>query len=190
MLLLIVRLKYMKNIVWCYWLSVWNIWKILYAAQLLKCPLLLLPVCIYWNYGKCKVRVKIVLRNQLGINIYIYMHVVSVHSLSRTIEYNVCTQVTNCSSTHERVILVFISPSNTQVSTKTVHHKSTYIILFLTWHNESINDDKSNDPYTSYPCLTQSLGFHSFDDVTMDWWWHHNDQTIVMRSCEQWYLTH
>ena len=30
--------------------------------------------------------------------------------------------------------------NNTRVSAKTVRHKSTYIILFLTRHNESIND--------------------------------------------------
>ena len=31
---------------------------------------------------------------------------------------------------------------NTRVSTETVRHESTYIILFLTRHNESIYDDK------------------------------------------------
>ena len=33
--------------------------------------------------------------------------------------------------------------NNTQVGTETVRHESTYIILFLTQHNESINDDKT-----------------------------------------------
>ena len=32
--------------------------------------------------------------------------------------------------------------NNTPVSAETVHHKSTYVTLFLSWHNESINDDK------------------------------------------------
>ena len=32
--------------------------------------------------------------------------------------------------------------NNTRVSAEAVRHKSTYIILFLTRHNESINDDK------------------------------------------------
>ena len=39
----------------------------------------------------------------------------------------------------------------------TVRHKSTYIILFLTQHNESINDAKNEDLHTSSPCLTHSL---------------------------------
>ena len=46
---------------------------------------------------------------------------------------------------------------NTQVSPETGCHKSTYIILFLTWYNESINDDKNHDLYTSSQCLTCSV---------------------------------
>ena len=42
--------------------------------------------------------------------------------------------------------------TNTQESTETVCHESTYINLFLTQHNESINDDKNDDLYTSSPC--------------------------------------
>ena len=54
----------------------------------------------------------------------------------------------NCLCTHE---------NNTRVSASTVLHKSEYIILFLTWHNESINDAKNEDLYTSSPCLIRSL---------------------------------
>ena len=39
--------------------------------------------------------------------------------------------------------------NNTRVSAKTVRHKSTYIILFLTRHNESINAAKNEDLQTS-----------------------------------------
>ena len=46
--------------------------------------------------------------------------------------------------------------NNTRVSTETVRHESKYIILFLTRHNESIND-KNDDLYTSSPCLTRSV---------------------------------
>ena len=63
--------------------------------------------------------------------------------------------------------------NNTRVSTGTVRHESTYIILFLTRHKESIKDDKNDDLYTSSPCLgrlvfillmtSQSIA----DDVTM-----------------------
>ena len=72
--------------------------------------------------------------------------------------------------------------NNTQVSTETVHHMSAYII-FLTWHNKSINDDKNDNLYTSPP-VSHSLGFHSADGVMVDCLWRHNDQTIVMWSCE------
>ena len=54
--------------------------------------------------------------------------------------------------------------NNTQVSAETVRHNSTYIILFLIWQNDSINDDKNDDLYTSSPCLTR----FSFC------WWRHN----------------
>ena len=79
----------------------------------------------------------------------------------------VFTRVTNCFSAHERVILVFISrvakqrgnntKNNTRISAETVRHKSTYVILFQTWHNDSINDDKNDDLYTSPPCLIRSV---------------------------------
>ena len=75
--------------------------------------------------------------------------------------------MTNCFSAHERVILVFISElrsnegnqnqNNTGVSAETVRHDSTYIILFLTRHNESVNDDKNDDHYVSPPCLIRSV---------------------------------
>ena len=52
--------------------------------------------------------------------------------------------------------------NNAQVSTETVRHESTYIILFLTRHNESINDYR----YTSSPIsLARFRSFH---------WWRHN----------------
>ena len=97
---------------------------------------------------------------------------------------NVCTRVTKCFTAHERVILVFRNPP---VSAETVY-ESTYIISFLTRHNELINDDKNDDDYTSSPCLTRSVVFSS-DEVTIDCWWRHNEQTIVTRSREEWYLT-
>ena len=43
------------------------------------------------------------------------------------------------------------------VSAETVRHESTYIILFLTPYNNPINDDKSDDLYTSSPCLTRPV---------------------------------
>ena len=76
-----------------------------------------------------------------------------------------------------------INIKNTWVSAETVRHESTYIISFLTWHSESINDDENDDFYRSSPCLTHSV-FFSADDVTIDCWWRHNDQTIVTQSRE------
>ena len=63
--------------------------------------------------------------------------------------------------------------NNTRVSAETVRHESTYIILFLTRHSESINDDKNDELYTSSPCLSRSVFFLLMtsqsiaDDVTM-----------------------
>ena len=47
--------------------------------------------------------------------------------------------------------------NNTGVSAETVRYKSTYIILLLTQRNESINDDKNDNLYTSSPYLTRSV---------------------------------
>ena len=68
--------------------------------------------------------------------------------------------------------------NNTRVSAEIVRHESTYIILFLTRHN----DDKNDDLYTSTPCLT--LVLRSADDATIACWWRHNNQKIVTRSRE------
>ena len=45
--------------------------------------------------------------------------------------------------------------NNTRASVETVRHESTYIILFLTRHNESMNDYKNDELYTSSPCRTR-----------------------------------
>ena len=71
--------------------------------------------------------------------------------------------------------------NNTRVSAETVRHESTYFILFLTRHNDSINDDEMTI-FTHRPPV--SLVFRSTDDVAIDYWWHHNAQTIVTRSRE------
>ena len=63
--------------------------------------------------------------------------------------------------------------NNTLVSAETVGHSSTYIISFLIWHNESINDDK-NDDFCDRPCVSHAQ--FSFC------WWHHN--LLLMTS--QW----
>ena len=78
--------------------------------------------------------------------------------------------------------------NNTWLSTETVCHESTYIILFLTWHTESINDDRKRQSFHIFP-VSRLLGFWFADDVTIDCWWRHNDQTIVTLSREKWYLT-
>ena len=56
---------------------------------------------------------------------------------------------------------------------KMIRRESTYSMLFLTRHNESINDDKNDDVYTSSLCLTRSVFVLPMtsqsiaDDVTM-----------------------
>ena len=72
-----------------------------------------------------------------------------------------------------RTVSAFTSGYNTRVSAETVRHKIAYIILFLSRHNESKNDDKNDDLYTSSPCLTRSVSALLMtsqsiaDDVTM-----------------------
>ena len=82
---------------------------------------------------------------------------------------------------HERVILVFISrvaqfgnkhqKNNPRVSAETVRHESTYIIVLLTRHNESIHDDRTRI-FTHRPRV--SLARCTFC------WWRHN--RLVMTS--------
>ena len=55
--------------------------------------------------------------------------------------------------------------NNTRVGTETVRHESTYIILFLTRHNKSINDDITTI-FSHRPRV--SLALFSFC------WWRHN----------------
>ena len=53
--------------------------------------------------------------------------------------------------------------NNTQVSAETVSHETKYIILFLTWYNVSINDDKHRRYLHNVP-VYHSLVFRSADD--------------------------
>ena len=59
---------------------------------------------------------------------------------------------------------------NTSVSIYIGHHKRTYIILFLIWHDESINDEKMTI-YTHQPCV-------SLDRFTFCWC--HQNQLLMM----------
>ena len=47
--------------------------------------------------------------------------------------------------------------NNTWVCADTVCHESSYIILFLTQHNKSINNDKNDNLSTSSPYLIRSV---------------------------------
>ena len=125
------------------------------------------------------------MKQKCALNHCVYTgHLVTRHRFSHAQKYidnNVCTRVTICFSAHERVILVFISRSNegnkyqnnTRVIAETVRYESTYIIVFLTWHNVSINNDK-NDDFTHRPRV--SLGRFPFC------WWRHS----LMLMTSQW----
>ena len=63
--------------------------------------------------------------------------------------------------------------NNTRVSAETVRHESTYIILFLSRHNESINDDKNDNLFTLSRASLVQFSFY---------WWRHNQ--LLMTS--QW----
>ena len=60
--------------------------------------------------------------------------------------------------------------NNARRSASTVRHKSTYIILFLTRHNESINDAKTRI-FTHRPRV--SLAHFTFS------WWRHNELAMT-----------
>ena len=106
--------------------------------------------------------------------------------------------MTNCFSAHESVIWCLFPElrskwgnkhqNNTRVSAKTVRHETTYIIIFLIRHNESINDDKNDDLYASSMCHTCSVfvllmtSQSIADDVTMTWqlWRDHVNNDIYL----------
>ena len=88
--------------------------------------------------------------------------------------------------------------NNIRVSTETVCHESTYIILFLTRHIEFIIDDKNDDLYTSSPCLTRSVfvllmtsqSIANDVTITRQLWRDHMDndvQLVRYRFYSRWY---
>ena len=88
--------------------------------------------------------------------------------------------------------------NNTRVSTETVRHQSIYLYLYLYLYiyilfhflRVIMNPWITIKPRSLHIVLvSHSLVFCSADDVTIDCRWHHNDQTIVTRSREYWYLT-
>ena len=101
----------------------------------------------------------------------------------KDIENNVCSRVTNVSALTRGLFWCLFPElrsneankyqNNTRVSAETVPRESTYIIIFLTRHNESINDSKNDELYTSSPCLTRSVfvllmtSQSLADDITM-----------------------
>ena len=98
--------------------------------------------------------------------LFIFHYCMDIKStIEKYIGNNVCTWVVDCFGAHGRVIVVLISrvakerenkhQNKTRVSAAIVRHESTYIILFLAQHNESINDGKNDDFYTSSPCLAR-----------------------------------
>ena len=76
-------------------------------------------------------------------------------------------------------------------SSKTVHHVSIYIIIFLTWHDKALHDDKKHDLHSLIPFLASSVSIllmtsqFIVDDATVQW----RNQTIVRRVREERYLT-
>ena len=95
---------------------------------------------------------------------------------------DVCTRVANCLWAHEVIWCLFPElcssegnkhQNNTRVVAQTVRHESTYIIAFLIWHNESINDDETTI-FTRRPRISVTR-FTFF-------WWRHN-RSLMMSQC-------
>ena len=77
--------------------------------------------------------------------------------------------------------------NNTRVSAYTVRHKSThYFISYTTWRNHKW---RSKRGYSHIIPVSHSLALRYVDDVTIDRRWRNNDQTIVTRTRDNWYLT-
>ena len=73
--------------------------------------------------------------------------------------------------------------NNPRVSAETVRHESTYIILFLTRHNESINDYNNDEFYTSSRVALARFLFCLGATLSPRFcWWRHN--RLLMTS--QW----
>ena len=88
----------------------------------------------------------------------------------------------NCLCAPGKVILVYVSRVanatrviNTKKTLKwpqTVRHESSYILLFVTRYNESTNDDRNDELYTSTPGITRlfyvllMMSQSSADDAT------------------------
>ena len=94
---------------------------------------------------------------------------------------------------------------NTKINLAWGHnsHENTYIIIFLTWLNESTNDDKNNDAHASLtltlpkvyehppsPCLTFYILLMKSQSIANDSITTLRDAKCLTRACENWYLTH
>ena len=148
-------------------------------------------------WGTSSLRYLLYLRWQMECTVYsskcVHQSIMWRHM--RFVAHLVCARVANCLCAHGSVILLFISGvaqqrgnkqhNNTRASAQTVHHESTHIILFLTRHNDLINDDKRR---SSNIDLSHSPSLHAADDVTTDCRWRRNDQTIVALSREYWFV--
>ena len=73
---------------------------------------------------------------------------------------------------------VNIKQNNTQMSAWTVRHESTYIIKFLTRHNESMNNDKNDVLHT----LVTRVSLARFTIC----WWRHSRLLVTSQWPENW----
>ena len=64
-----------------------------------------------------------------------------------------------------------------------------YVVLVFTWYIESIKQMTIKRRSSHIVPAYHLLGLRSADDVTIDCWWRHNVQTIVMRAHEKCYIT-
>ena len=77
---------------------------------------------------------------------------------NKYIKNNVCTRDELFQRSREGSFGVYFPSCEATREMKTkITLESAYIIVFLTRHKESINEDKKHDLYTSSPCLTRSV---------------------------------
>ena len=88
----------------------------------------------------------------------------------------------NCLSAHERFIFVFISSLRSSEGNKHQNNTWEYIHHFISYTTKGIHKWSQKRQSSHLGPVSHSLTSPSADNVTIECWWCHNDQTIVWRA--------
>ena len=107
------------------------------------------------------------IRNEINEAFNIWKRMALSEKIMYIVEWRTVSELTGVFYKHK---------NTTRVSAERVRHESTSIILFLTRHNDFIKDEKDDDLYIAP--VSHSLCLRSADDVSIDSWWRHNNETL------------